>query len=62
MKVRFEKEGRIRRIVIEFEAKRVIVEGDIPEPLLDIPLDNKIVEALKKWLSARAEVKELKDE
>jgi len=62
MLIRFEKEGRIRRIVIELDTERVIIESDPPEPLLDIPLGETLLTALKKWLAAQDGVKELKDE
>jgi len=62
MRVKVEKEERIERIVIDLVAGRVRLEGDMPEPLLDVPLDETLLEAVKQWLQAQGDVKELKDE
>jgi len=62
MRVKVEKEERIERIVIDFAAGRVRLEGDMPEPLLDVPLDKALVEAVKKWLAAQRDVKQVTDE
>ena len=62
MRVRVEREERVERIVIDFAAGRVRLEGDKPEPLLEAELDRALLEAVKKWLAAQDAVKELKDE
>ena len=62
MRVKVEKEERVERIVIDFAARRVRLEGIAPEPLLDVPLDKALLDAVKKWLAAQEDVKELKDE
>jgi len=62
MRVKVEKEERVERIVIDVAAGRVRLEGDMPEPLLDVPLDETLLEAVKQWLQAQGDVKELKDE
>lgn len=62
MRIRFERESEIERVVIDLVAGRVRIEGALPEPLLDAPLDKALLAALKKWLAAQDGVKELKDE
>jgi len=62
MRVKVEKEERIERIVIDLAAGRVRLEGLAPEPLLDVPLDEALLDAVRKWLAAQKDVKELKDE
>ena len=62
MRVRVEREERVERIVIDFAAGRVRLEGAMPEPLLEAELDRALLEAVKKWLAAQDAVKELKDE
>jgi len=61
MRVKVEREERIERIVVDLAAGRVRLEGVAPEPLLDVPLDETLLSALKKWLAAQEGVKELKD-
>ena len=62
MRVKVEKEERVERIAIDLTAGRVRLEGVKPEPLLDVPLDETLLEALKKWLTAQEGVRELRDE
>jgi len=62
MRIRFERESEIERVVIDLVAGRVRIEGATPEPLLDAPLDKVLLAALKEWLAAQDGVKELKDE
>ncbi|RKY17309.1 MAG: hypothetical protein DRP63_03905 [Planctomycetota bacterium] len=62
MRVRVEREERVERIVIDLAAGRVRLEGIMPEPLLDMPLDKALLEAVREWLSAQESVKELRDE
>jgi len=62
MLARLEKELPIRRIIINLRTQRVIIESDTPEPILDLPLDQALRTALKKWLAAQDSVKEIKDE
>jgi len=62
MRVKVEKEEHVERIVIDVAAGRVRLEGDMPEPLLDIELDKALLEAVKKWLKSQRDIKKVQDE
>ena len=62
MRVKVEREERVERVVIDLAAGRVRLEGAMPEPLLEVPLDKALLDGLKKWLAAQEGVKELRDE
>ena len=62
MRVKVEKEERVERILIDVAAGRVRLEGDMPEPLLDIELDKALLEAVKKWLKSQRDIKKVQDE
>lgn len=61
MEVIVERKDKVERIVIDLRNRQVLLESGAPEPLAILPLDKKLHDLLKQWLSEQATIKEVSD-